>query len=517
MAVKGIIKRGEYFDSVTLMLVAREATKFEGVEDAAIVMGTVQNKSILENSNMLLEEFMKASDNDLLIAVKADSEKVCEDGLKKVEELLKASRQKISEKSEFLPKSIEGALKMMPDANMAVISVSGKYAAEEAMKALHKGLHVMIFSDNVPKEKAIAVKKLGREKGLLVMGPDCGTAIINGAPLGFANVVERGDIGIVSAAGTGLQEVSSIISNIGGGISQGIGTGGIDMKKEYGGLSFLTGLEALLNDPETKVITLISKPPDREVLEKIGSIIKSSNKPVVAAFLGSDPEIVRSIGAIPVSNLEEAAVLSVSLSKGSSIDDFRKQVEIRDEELKAQAKDLSKRLKSGQKYFRGLFQGGTLAYETQVLLSNFITNIHSNAPLNPTLKLKDSWISEGHTVVDLGEDEFTVGRPHPQIDFQLRNRRILEEAEDSSVAIIYLDVVIGHGTNKNPGEELTPVLEEVRKIGNAIVIVTVTGTDRDPQNKRVIMEMYKNAGAIVFERNASATMLAGYIIREIGG
>lgn len=517
MAVKGIVKKGEYYDSVTLMLVARDATKLEGIEDAAVVMGTIQNKSILENSGMLLDEFKNALDNDLLIAIKGKDEQACEEGLKKVESLLKSSREKKSEKSEFLPKSLEGALKVMPDANVAVISVSGKYAAEEAMKALHRGLHVMIFSDNVPKEKAIAVKKLGYEKGLLVMGPDCGTAIINGAPLGFANVVNRGDIGIVSAAGTGLQEVSSIISNLGGGVSQGIGTGGIDVKKDYGGLSFLTGLKALIDDPDTRVITLVSKPPHEEVLAKIGSLVKSTSKPVVAAFLGADPELVKSIGAIPVSSLEDAAALSVSLSKGTSMDEFTKEKEKRDLELRELAKELSKKLKPNQKYLRGLFQGGTLVYETQVLLKDIIPNIHSNAPLKPELKLKDSWISEGHTVVDLGEDEFTVGRPHPQIDFSLRNRRILEEARDPEVAVIYLDVVIGYGTNMNPGGELAPVLEEVRDTSNAIVIVNVTGTDRDPQDKRRIMEMFRNAGAVVLDRNASSSMLAGYIIKEIGG
>ena len=288
MPVKGIIKKGEYYDSVTLMLVARDATKLEGVEDAAVVMGTLQNKSILETSNMLLDEFKNAQDNDLLIAVKGATDEVVEKALKEIENLLKKSRSKKEEESTYSPKSIEGALKIMPDANLALISVAGKYAGDEALKALNLGLHVMLFSDNVPKEKALLAKKIGYEKGLLVMGPDCGTAIINGAPLGFANVVERGDIGIVSAAGTGLQEVSSIISNEGGGISQAIGTGGIDMKEYYGGLSFLTGLKALLEDENTKVITLISKPPHESVLAKIKEVLKDNKKPIVGCLLGAD-------------------------------------------------------------------------------------------------------------------------------------------------------------------------------------------------------------------------------------
>ena len=517
MVAKGVIKKGEYFDSVTLMLVARDASKIDGVIDATIVMGTAQNKSILEMSEMLLDEFKNASDNDLIIAVKAKNEAAAVSGLKSTQDLLERSRQKTTDSSEYMPKSIEGAFKVLPGANMVIISVAGKYAAEEAMKALQHDLHVMIFSDNVPKDKTLEIKKLGREKGLLVMGPDCGTAIINGAPLGFANVVNRGDIGIVSAAGTGLQEVSSIISNEGGGISQGIGTGGIDMKIDFGGLSFLTGLEALIADPQTKIITLISKPPHPEVLARIGEVLKTNKKPVVAAFLGADPVLVRNIGAIPASSLEEAALLSVSLSKDVSMEQFNKEIEEGENKLKELAKGLAKQLQPEQKYLRGLFQGGTLAYETQVILKDMIGDINSNVPLDPKLKLADSWRSVGHTVVDLGEDEFTVGRPHPQIDFSLRNKRILEEARDKSVAIIYLDVVIGHGTNLNPGEELAPVIAEAKKVGNSLIIVSVTGTDRDPQNKSKIVKMYKDAGAVVLERNASASRLAGYILQKLGG
>jgi len=208
MAVKGILKKGEYYDSVTLMLVQKDALNIPGVEDAAVVMGTLQNKSILENSGMLLEEFKNATDADLLIAVKGKDDAVVEKALKEIENLLKKSRSKAEESSDYVPKSLDGALKIMPDANLVLISLAGKYAGDEAIKALSKDLHVMIFSDNVPKEKALRAKQIGYDKGLLVMGPDCGTAIINGAPLGFANVVERGDIGIVSAAGQPMMILS---------------------------------------------------------------------------------------------------------------------------------------------------------------------------------------------------------------------------------------------------------------------------------------------------------------------
>jgi len=517
MYVKGLIKSGEYYDSVTLMLVSRDASSLPGVIEAAVVMGTKENKSILESSNMLLPEFKDAKDTDLLIVVKSEDEKVAEESVNKIVEMLKKSKEKVSAGAEFLPKSIEGALQMMPDANLCLISVAGRYAADVAMDALKRGLHVMIFSDNVPKEKAIEVKKYGYEHDLLVMGPDCGTAIINGAPLGFANVVNRGDIGIVSAAGTGLQEVSSIISNNGGGISQGIGTGGIDVKKEYGALSFMKGIEALKDDPETKVIVLISKPPHPEILEKIGKLTKTINKPIVGILLGADPELVKSIGAIPASTLEEGALLAVSLSKGVPMEKFKKELEEREIEIKKLADELAKQLKPEQKYFRGFFQGGTLTYETEVILKDFIGYVNSNVPLDEKYKLKDSWKSEGHTVIDFGEDEFTVGRPHPQIDFSLRNKRLIEESKLKDVAIFYLDVVIGYGTNPKPKEDLVPAIIEAKKNSNALFIITVCGTDKDPQNKKDLIKGLKDAGAIVFESNASATKLAGYILKKIGG
>ncbi|HOC52619.1 MAG TPA: acyl-CoA synthetase FdrA [Caldisericia bacterium] len=517
MAVKGLIKSGEYFDSVTLMLVSRDASSLPGVIDAAVVMGTKENKSILESSGMLLPEFKDTKDSDLLIVVKSDDEKVAEESVKKIEEMLKKSKQRTTEGVEFLPKSIEGALQIMPDANLVIISVAGKYVPDIAIDALKRGLHVMIFSDNVPKEKAIEVKKYGYEHNLLVMGPDCGTAIINGAPLGFANVVNRGEIGIVSAAGTGLQEVSCIISNNGGGISQGIGTGGIDVKKEYGALSFLKGLEALRDDPETKIIVLVSKPPHPEILEKIGKLTKDIKKPVVGILLGADNEVVKSIGAIPAKNLEEGALLALSLSKGIPVEKFQKELKEKEEEIKKMADELSKKLKPEQKYFRGFFQGGTLTYETQVILKDFIGPVNSNAPLDEKYKLKDSWKSEGHTIVDLGEDEFTVGRPHPMIDFSLRNKRLIEESKFSDVAIFYLDVVIGYGSNMTPKEELVPAILEAKKNSNAIFIVTVCGTDKDPQNKKDLIQGLKETGAVVFESNASASKLAGYILKNIGG
>ncbi len=523
MVVKGIIKKGKYYDSVTLMLVARDATNIEGVEDAAVVMGTGQNKSILETSNMLLDTFKDATDSDLLIVVKANNEETIKMAFEKIDEFLRERMSKTQEAGEYMPKSLEGALKFVKDANMAVISVAGKYAGDEAMKALQHGLHVMLFSDNVSLEKEIELKKYARDNGLLVMGPDCGTAIINGAPLCFSNVVSRGKIGIVAASGTGLQEVSSVITNEGAGISQAIGTGGRDVKKDVGGIMFIEGMKALEEDPETDYVVLVSKPPHPEVLKKIANLIKSDiKKPVVGIFLGGDPEIVKSAGAIPATTLEEAGLIAVSLAKGKSLDDSKKLLMEREVEITKIAEKETKNKKKGQKYVRGLYTGGTLCDEAMLLSRQIIGEVHGNAPLNPEFKLKDSWISEENTFVDLGEDEFTVGRPHPMIDFTLRNKKIVEEAKDPSVAIILLDVVLGYGSNMQPGEELVPAINEAKKVAgedgrNITFISSITGTDKDPQDRGKVKKQLESAGVIVMPSNAAAAKLSSYIVKNLGG
>ena len=500
------------------MIVSREISKMDGILDSAVVMGTKENRSILDSAGLLVPEFENTDDTDLLIGIKAKSEKNVNDALHRVEELFQEMRKKSDETIEFQPKSLEGALKQLPDANLSLISIAGKYAANEAKKALENGLNVMLFSDNVSIEDELNLKNLALEKGLFVMGPDCGTAIINGVPLAFANVVKRGNIGIVAASGTGLQEVSSIISNEGAGISQAIGTGGRDVKKKIGGIMFIAGMKALNYDPQTKVIVLISKPPDDEVLVKISEEIKKIEKPIVAIFIGGDSEIIKRAGVIPATTLEQTALFAVAISKGLDIQDSIEAITKRNEEItKIAEKEISPKSKK-QKYLHGLFSGGTLCDETQLILKNKIGDCYSNTPLNPKFKLKDVWRSEKNTILDLGDDEFTVGRPHPMIDFSLRSKKILEEAEDPEVAVILFDVVLGYGSNMNPAEELVPVLKKVKQTSpNISLICSITGTDNDPQNREFVKEELEEVGAIVMPSNAAASELVGEIIRQFGG
>jgi len=520
MIIKGIIKKGEYFDSILLMMAAKEIDTLQGVIDSAVIMGTKENKSILKTSGFLMPEFKNAEDTDLLIAVKAETEQDAESALSKIDKFLQQLRAKEEKIDEFSPRSFEGALALLPNAELALISVPGKYAATQAMKALQHGLHVMIFSDNVPIEQEIELKEYAKEKDLLVMGPDCGTAIINGVPLAFANVVNRGDIGIVAASGTGLQEVSCIISNAGAGIAQAIGTGSRDVTREVGGIMFLEAVKRLLRDRNTNVILLVSKPPHQEVLEKIGAALEGNKKPVVSVFLNVDVNLVKRYGIVAVPTLEEGALMAATLSAGENIDDVTKKIIARDFKLKIIANGEAKKLTKGQKYIRALFSGGTFCSEAQVLFGSVLTEVYSNSPVGNSLLLRTSWNSEKNTVVDLGADEFTVGRPHPMIDYSIRNKRIINEAHDPETAVILLDVVLGYGSHKNPLAEIVPAIIAAKNIARGSgrylpVIGSVTGTDKDPQNRTYVVNGLKQAGALVMESNKAASKLARYILEKI--
>jgi FdrA protein len=352
------------------------------------------------------------------------------------------------------------------------------------------------------------------------MGPDCGTAIINGVPLGFANAVRRGNVGIVAAAGTGLQEVSTILSNQGGGISQAIGTGGRDVKKEVGGITFLRGIEALGEDTETRVIVLVSKPPHPEVLARIQGAACRIAKPIVSVFLGSDEASLKKCGLHSCSTLEEAAFTALALSRGEEPEAALAALKMRDGRLAQIASDEVRERRKGRHYLRGLFCGGTLAAEAQVILRPVIGDIHSNVPLLSGFKLSHSLESVENTVIDFGEDEFTVGRPHPMIDYSLRNRRIVEEAKDPETSVILLDVVIGYGSNPRPAEDLAPALTMARAIAlsanrHLAIVCSVTGTDQDPQCRAEVVRALEESGVVVVESNAAACRLAGLLINRL--
>ena len=516
LAIQTLVKRSEYYDSVTLMLVAKEISHMAEVEDAAVVMGTEANKGLLKNAGLLTPEAEAASPNDLVIAVKG-TQAALGKILAEADKLLH-KKQTNTVTSEFRPRTLGGAVKADPGANLAVISVAGRYAADEAWEALSHGLHVLLFSDNVSLEDEIALKHYAVEHSLLLMGPGAGTAILNGAALGFANVVPKGPVGIVAAAGTGLQEVSSLLAKYGVGLSQGIGTGGRDLKEEVGGLMMLAGLRALQDDPDTKVIVLVSKPPSASVANKMLEQVGLSEKPSMVCFLGGDKivppaSLLQKWGktVFAAHTLEETAVLGAQATGISRPPDSANTAESR----------VKPRFAPSQRYLRGLFSGGTLCYEAQVIWRDRLAEaVLSNAPLEAANQLPDSLHSQGHTAVDLGEEEFTVGRPHPMIDNDLRIRRLMQEAQDPEVAVIMLDVVLGYGAHPDPASELAQAVQKARQVrrtagGELLVVGSVTGTEGDPQGLSRQVSLLEQAGVIVCESNAAAARLVAKVINEL--
>jgi len=494
-----------YRDSVSLMQLSAALAKLPGVEQASAIMATPANLELLREARLLNGDKLSASPNDLLLALRGKSAAALQAALAHaVAALDKPAATPASGALRREPlRSLQMALGEAPRANLALISVPGDYAAAEAMKALRLGLNVMLFSDNVSGADEVALKHYARRRGLLVMGPDCGTAIIDGVPLGFANAVRRGTIGVVGASGTGTQQVTCLVHRAGSGISHAIGTGGHDLSQEVGGITMLAGLEKLAQDADTKVIVLISKPPAPAVAKVILAKASRAGKPVVVNFVGA---AIDEKGVHGARTLEEAAAAAVALSRGLK-------PSYRSPPIKAPRI----RFKASQRYIRGLFSGGTFCYEASALLGN----AWSNAPVDPQRRLEDVWKSREHTLIDLGDDVFTRGRPHPMIDHRLRNERLLQEAADAEVAVILMDVVLGYGAHADPAAEMVPALrkaqEIARKKGRTLAIVgQVCGTDEDPQGLGRQEAALRAAGMLLETSNARAVLLAAALVKRLG-
>jgi len=500
---KAEIRRGAYYDSVVLMQLQRSLAALPGVLDAGVVMGTDANKDILAQSDLLTPEVQAAVADDLVIVVRTEDAAAAQAALDQVDELLTRRRRGIEQ--EYRPRSLESAAQLMPDAQWVLISVPGRYAAGVARQALHLGKNVFLYSDNVSLNDEVALKQTAAEKGLLVMGPDCGTAIVNGVGLGFANRVRRGPIGMVAASGTGLQQVSSRIHQLGSGITHSLGTGGRDLSQAVGAVTAHQGLDLLSRDPETRVIVLISKPPAPQVADELLRAARSADKPVVVDFIGYSPAARHVDNLRFATSLDEAADLAVQLV--TSTPDAESPLDL-------------PRFATGQRYLRGLFSGGTLAYEALLILQDYLPAVYSNAPLDKDYRLANSLVSQEHTIVDLGEDEFTVGRLHPMMDNDLRIRRLQQEADDSEVAVILLDVVLGYGAHPDPASELAPAIARARAeaehAGRHLeVIAVVVGTDEDPQDMDAQVQQLEATGARVETSNEAAVRYIGRLLRSL--
>ena len=469
-------------------------------------MGTEANREILAQTGLLAPEAAAAGADDLVIVIKAQDSTNAKAALGKVDELLARRRAGIDQ--EYLPKSLESAAQALPQAGWVLISVPGRYAAGVARQALSLGKHVFLYSDNVSVEEEVALKKAASEQGLLVMGPDCGTALVNGVGLGFANRVRRGPIGLVAASGTGLQQVSSRIHELGGGLTHGLGTGGRDLSQDVGAVTARQGLDLLARDPETTVIVLLSKPPSPQVAAGLLDLARRTGKPAVVDFIGYARAVHQVDNLHFVATFDQAAEMAVALAGDGA---HRVQERQRTQQV-------LERFGEGQRYLRGLFSGGTLAYEALLLLQDYLPRVYSNVPLTEDSRLANSMISQEHTLIDLGEDEFTVGRLHPMMDNDLRIRRLQQEAEDEEVALILLDLVLGDGAHPDPAGELAPAIARARTAAQEAgryleVVAVVVGTGEDPQDLASQMEQLEAAGARVELSNEAAVRYVGQLLR----
>jgi FdrA protein len=444
-------------------------------------MATPANRELLEQGGLRPDSAQAAGPDDLLIVVKAETGDAAAGALAQVDSLL--ARRRMGSDQDFRPRSLQAALKMMPEARWVLVSTPGRYAAGVARDALQQGRNVFLYSDNVALADEVALKQLAADTGLLVMGPDCGTAILNGVGLGFSNRVRRGAIGLVGASGTGLQAVTSRIHALGAGVSHALGTGGRDLSAEVGAVTARQALDLLVRDEATQVIVLVSKPPAPEIAADLLASARRCGKPVVVDFIGYPPPGRRLGNLHFATNLSEAAELGIRLVESGG-----RSLEIDVENIQTPTSTF---------HLRGVFSGGTLAYEAMLGLQAVLNPIYSNTTLSEAQRLPDPLHSQGHTILDMGADEFTVGRLHPMMDNDLRLRRLRQEAADPQVGMILLDVVLGEGAHPDPASELAPAIAEIGSRRTEVVVVVV-GTDADPQGLSSQVERLAAAGARVY-------------------
>jgi len=495
MAKRTEILPSFYQDSVVLMRIAGQVRARPGVRQAAAFMGTPANHALLGEAGLATPESRNARAEDLILTVDADTEVGAEAALATARRLLVERRQAVETSAALRPRTLDSALRILPDANLAAISVPGVYATFEAMRALKHGLHVFLFSDNVPVQDEVALKREAVNRGLLCMGPDCGTAYLNGTGIGFYNVVPKGRIGCVAASGTGLQAVASRIATLGEGISHGIGVGGRDLSAEVGGLMTLFGLDALAADPATEAIVLISKPPHAAVLPRVEAAMARIAKPTIACILGATPP--EDSSALWVDTLDAAADAVVArLAKRSwTPRPFADSNAIRGRSDRI----LSQGSLAGRTIL-GLYTGGTLAHEAHLLLAGL--HVHSAS----------------HRILDLGDDEYTVRRPHPMIDPQTRIDMIARAGGSPECGVLLLDLVLGRGSHANPAAPLAAAVREAQSRARAagrrlVAVASIVGTDSDPQGLAAQRAQLETSGIEVLPTNAEAARFAALLVK----
>ncbi len=491
-----IIEKNSYQDSIVLMLLTNHLEEMPGINSISVMMGTPANKDIFKTGGLYTDELEKATPNDMVIVADLDNADL-------IDEIMAASKAYLEEQgkknkggaSEERVKTWDKALELGEDASVAIFSIPGTHAALEIEKALDNDKHVFCFSDNVSLEDEVRLKQMAHEKGLLLMGPDCGTGIINGVPIAFTNAIRKGKIGVIGASGTGIQEVTTIIHKLGGGVTHAIGTGGRDLKEEVDGITFKDSIALLEQNPDVEVIVALSKPPAQRVREDILSLLRASKKPVVTIFLGEKPANHEK-GLYHAHTLEETAQIAVGLLQGQEPTDKVEEIEVP-----------KLTLKPGQENIKGFYSGGTLAYEAGMLIQEALGT--------DSLDGKDGYILHegGHEVMDLGDDMYTQGKPHPMIDPSKRKEMLEKAGQDPETAVVLLDIVLGYGSHEDMSSALAPTIKKVKADALAdgrelAVIATIVGTDEDPQDIHAQRQILEDAGVIVRQSNAQAVKTA---------
>ncbi len=491
-----VIKKNSYQDSINLMLLTNSINTIAGITKCSIMMGTDANKDILNNGGLLTAEAGSAAPSDMVIVVETEDKSIIETVLSEAEKFLNDLAVKRKSTGIESVTSIDAALAEMPDANLALFSIPGEYAAGDIEKALDKGLNVFSFTDNIPLEEEVRLKQKAHDKGLLLMGPDCGTGIISGIPIAFTNVVKPGNIGIVGASGTGIQEVTTIIDRLGGGVVHAIGTGGRDLSAEVNAITVRDAILGLERHDPTDVIVVISKPPAPKVRDEIVELLHSLSKPVVAIFLGEKPD--HHEGNVYLAHtLEETAMIALDLAKNRPVKPNYM------EEISCEVKTPL----TPEKTVKGLYSGGTLGAEAAMLITEALG-------LGKLIKQEGYLLNaNGYEVMDLGDDIYTQGKPHPMIDPEVRINKIREYAKDENTGIILLDCVLGYGSHPDMAGALADVIKEAIQTAKVngrelYVVGTVCGTAHDPQNYQAAIKKLKECGVLVEESNAKAVRLA---------
>lgn len=489
------VRTGTYSDSVSLMQVSRAVRDAPGVDTALVAMATELNLELL--AGMGLSAPAGAGPNDLLIAVRAQDDESLDAALRTLDAELLALSTRSADSSGFgapAASRTTGSAAVRSGGSLAVVSVPGRHAFAEAMDALDQGLSVVLFSDNVPVEQEVRLKEVAAERDLLVMGPDCGTASVAGLGLGFANVTRPGRVGMVAASGTGAQQLMCLLDAAGVGLSSCLGVGGRDLSSAVGGRSTRQALAALDADPGTDLVVVVSKPPAPEVAEQVRAYAAGLSTPVCFALLGE--------GQADLTTVTEEVLHDLG-------------AEVPDWPVWAPADPVAP---TGG-VLRGLFSGGTLCDEAMVLAAAELGSVRSNIPLRPEWALPPDLRADGHAMLDFGDDALTQGRPHPMIDASLRLDALAEQAADTSVGVVLLDVVLGHGAHPDPAGDLAPAVRSARAAAQAAgrelaVVVSLCGTQGDPQGLHGQATALRDAGATVFLSNAAAARHAVSLVRQ---